>query len=45
MNHGIDAFMFGGKFAGYMCRASVDTIINVGRRGMHVPVAIEETSF
>jgi hypothetical protein len=43
MKHGIDAFVFGDTFAGYMCRASVDTIINVGRRGQHVPVAIEET--
>jgi diaminobutyrate-2-oxoglutarate transaminase len=42
MKHGIDSFAFGDKFAGYMCRASVDTIINVGRRGQHVPVAVEE---
>jgi len=44
MKHGIDAFVFGGKFAGYMCRASVDTVINVGHRGLRVPVAIEETA-
>lgn len=42
MKHGIDAFVFGGKFAGYMCRASLDTVINVGYRGLRVPVAIEQ---
>lgn len=43
LKHGLDAFIFGGEFAGYMCRASVDTIINVGKRGVMMPVAIEDT--
>lgn len=42
MKHGIDSFVFGGSFAGYMCRASLDTVINVGYRGLRVPVSIEQ---
>ncbi|MFI5690840.1 hypothetical protein ACIA58_03285 [Kribbella sp. NPDC051586] len=42
LKHGLDAFVFGGEFAGYMCRASVDTIINVGGRGLMLPVAVED---
>ncbi|MFD7161137.1 hypothetical protein ACFV9C_41590 [Kribbella sp. NPDC059898] len=42
LKHGLDAFVFGGEFAGYMCRASVDTIINVGKRGLMLPVTVEE---
>jgi hypothetical protein len=42
MKHGLDVFLFGGRFAGYMCRASVDTVINVGKRGIMLPVAIQE---
>jgi diaminobutyrate-2-oxoglutarate transaminase len=41
MKHGLDVFLFGGQFAGYMCRASVDTVINVGRRGVMLPVIAE----
>jgi diaminobutyrate-2-oxoglutarate transaminase len=41
MKHGLDVFLFGGKFAGYMCRASVDTVINVGKRGVMLPVIAE----
>jgi diaminobutyrate-2-oxoglutarate transaminase len=41
MKHGLDVFLFGGEFAGYMCRASVDTVINVGKRGVMLPVIAE----
>jgi hypothetical protein len=41
MNYGLDVYLFGGRFAGYLCRASVDAVINVGKRGILVPVAID----
>lgn len=37
---GIDTYVFGGKFAGFQARASFDPVMNVGRRGILLPVAI-----
>jgi glutathionylspermidine synthase len=40
MAFGLDAFVFGGHFAGFHARASLDPVINVGKRGIIVPVAV-----
>lgn len=40
MTFGLDAFVFGGRFAGFHARASLDPVINVGKRGIIVPVAV-----
>lgn len=37
---GIDTYVFGGKFAGFQARASFDPVMNVGRKGILLPVAI-----
>jgi glutathionylspermidine synthase-like protein len=40
MLFGLDAFVFGGHFAGFHARASLDPVINVGKRGIIMPVAV-----
>jgi hypothetical protein len=40
MQYGIDAYVFGGRFAGFQARASLDPVMNVGKRGVLLPVAI-----
>jgi glutathionylspermidine synthase len=44
MTFGLDAFVFGGHFAGFHARASLDPVINVGKRGIIVPVAVTSPS-
>lgn len=41
---GLDAFVFGGRFAGFHARASLDPVINVGKRGILIPVAVASPS-
>ncbi|MER8714281.1 hypothetical protein [Mesorhizobium sp. M1295] len=38
---GIDCYVFGGRLAGFQSRASLDPVMNVGRSGILLPVAIE----
>jgi glutathionylspermidine synthase len=40
MIFGLDAYVFGGHFAGFHARASLDPVINVGKRGIIMPVAV-----
>lgn len=40
MSYGIDTHVLAGEFAGYQCRASLDPVINIGKRGMMVPVLV-----
>lgn len=40
MAFGLDAYVFGGHFAGFQARASLDPIMNVGKRGILLPVAV-----
>lgn len=40
MAYGIDCYVFGGRLAGFQSRASVDAVMNVGRSGNLMPVAI-----
>jgi hypothetical protein len=40
MMTGLDAYVFGGKFAGYQSRASLDPVMNVGRQGIILPVTV-----
>lgn len=42
MSFGIDLYVFGGHLAGFQARASVDPVMNVGRRGILLPIAIAE---
>jgi glutathionylspermidine synthase len=44
MAFGLDAFVFGGHFAGFHARASLDPVINVGKRGILLPVAVTSPS-
>ncbi|AKH62730.1 MULTISPECIES: diaminobutyrate--2-oxoglutarate aminotransferase [Photorhabdus] len=37
---GVDTYVYGGKFAGFQARASFDPVMNVGRRGILLPVVI-----
>lgn len=39
---GLDAYVFGGKFAGFQARASLDPVMNVGQRGILMPVTINK---
>lgn len=39
---GVDTYVYGGKFAGFQARASFDPVMNVGRRGIILPVALVE---
>lgn len=43
MGYGIDCYVFGGRFAGFQSRASFDAVMNVGRGGILMPVAIDGT--
>lgn len=40
MVHGIDTYLFGGNFAGFHSRASLDPVVNIGKRGALLPVVI-----
>ncbi|MER9032366.1 hypothetical protein [Mesorhizobium sp. M0674] len=40
MAYGIDCYVFGGRLAGFQSRASVDAVMNVGRSGILMPVAV-----
>ncbi len=42
MTHGIDTYLFDGDFAAFQCRASLDPVVNIGKRGMLLPVVVEE---
>jgi glutathionylspermidine synthase len=44
MAFGLDAFVFGGRFAGFHARASIDPVLNVGKRGILIPVAVASPS-
>jgi hypothetical protein len=44
MSYGLDAYVFGGKFSGFQARASLDPVMNVGKRGVLLPVAITRTN-
>lgn len=37
---GVDAFVFNGSFAGFHSRASRDPVMNIGRRGVLLPVIV-----
>ncbi|MER8969564.1 hypothetical protein NKI25_28480 [Mesorhizobium sp. M0808] len=41
MAYGIDCYVFGGRLAGFQSRASFDPVMNVGRSGVLLPVAID----
>ncbi|RWK87187.1 MAG: hypothetical protein EOR52_18900 [Mesorhizobium sp.] len=41
MPYGIDCYVFGGRLAGFQSRASFDAVMNVGRSGILLPVAID----
>ncbi|RWP97620.1 hypothetical protein [Mesorhizobium sp.] len=41
MPYGIDCYVFGGRLAGFQSRASCDAVMNVGRSGILLPVAID----
>jgi diaminobutyrate-2-oxoglutarate transaminase len=40
MTAGLDVYVFNGWFAGFHARASLDPVINIGKRGMLLPVAV-----
>lgn len=40
MGFGLDVYVFGGRVAGYQARASLDPVMNVGKRGILLPVGI-----
>ncbi|TIT04450.1 MAG: hypothetical protein E5W98_08540 [Mesorhizobium sp.] len=40
MAYGIDCYVFGGRLAGFQSRASFDAVMNVGRSGILLPVAV-----
>ncbi|MFC3320558.1 hypothetical protein [Mesorhizobium cantuariense] len=41
MAYGIDCYVFGGRLAGFQSRASFDAVMNIGRSGILLPVAID----
>lgn len=41
---GLDVYVFGGRFAGFHARGSLDSVINIGKRGMLLPVAVVKGS-
>jgi hypothetical protein len=41
MMYEVDTYLFDGEFAGFLCRASSDPVVNVGRVGTMVPVIVE----
>jgi diaminobutyrate-2-oxoglutarate transaminase len=42
MNSGLDVFVMNGRFAGFHSRASIDPVINIGRRGLLLPVLVPQ---
>jgi diaminobutyrate-2-oxoglutarate transaminase len=40
MTAGLDVYVFNGRFTGFHARASLDPVINIGKRGMLLPVAV-----
>jgi uncharacterized circularly permuted ATP-grasp superfamily protein len=42
MTYGIDTYLFDGEFAAFQCRASLDPVVNIGKRGMLLPVVVQE---
>lgn len=40
MVYELDTYLINGMFAGFLCRASLDPVVNVGRSGIMVPVLI-----
>lgn len=40
MGYGIDCYVFGGRVTGFQSRASFDAVMNVGRSGILMPVAV-----
>ncbi|MER9618760.1 hypothetical protein [Mesorhizobium sp. M0207] len=41
MAYGVDCYVFGGRLAGFQSRASLDPVMNVGRSGILLPIAID----
>ncbi|MER8843199.1 glutathionylspermidine synthase family protein [Mesorhizobium sp. M0913] len=41
MAYGIDCYVFGGRLVGFQSRASLDPVMNVGRSGILLPIAID----
>ncbi|CDX33947.1 Diaminobutyrate--2-oxoglutarate aminotransferase (modular protein) [Mesorhizobium sp. SOD10] len=41
MAYGIDCYVFGGHLTGFQSRASFDPVMNVGRSGILLPIAID----
>lgn len=39
--YGVDCYVFGGRLAGFQSRGSVDPVMNIGRSGILLPVAID----
>ncbi|WP_025038551.1 hypothetical protein [Bradyrhizobium sp. DOA9] len=39
MSWGLDCYIFSGQFAGFHARASADAVMNIGQRGILLPVA------
>ena len=40
MTAGLDIYVFGGRFSGFHARGSLDPVINIGKRGVLLPVAV-----
>jgi diaminobutyrate-2-oxoglutarate transaminase len=40
MTAGLDIYVFAGRFAGFHARGSLDPVINIGKRGVLLPVAV-----
>lgn len=40
MAHGLDLYVFGGRTVGFQCRASLDAVVNIGRRGALLPPVV-----
>lgn len=40
MLHGLDVYLFAGRGVGFQCRASLDPVINIGKRGTLLPVVV-----
>lgn len=40
MVHGLDIYVFGGTAVGFQCRASLDSVINIGKRGTLLPPVV-----
>lgn len=41
MVHGLDAYVFRGRCVGFQCRASLDAVVNIGKRGTLLPVVVQ----